>query len=51
MSHILKTQVYDSPNSFIIRIGQTVQFIPLNHMSVHDELDLKGAPEVSFKLF
>ena len=51
MDHVLKAHVYDAPYSSVIHIRQTVQLVPLNHMSVHDELNFQGAPEVRFKLF
>jgi hypothetical protein len=39
VGHVLKAHVYDAPDSFVIMVGHAIQFIPFNHMSIHDELD------------
>ena len=51
MGHVLKTHIYDSYYSSVIHIRQMVQLMPLDHVSVHQQLNFKGAPEVRFKLF
>ena len=50
MGQVQKALVYDARYSSVIHIRQTVQLIPLNHMSVHDELNFQSRTEVRFKL-
>ena len=50
MGQVHKALVYDARYSSVIHISQTVQLIPLNHMSVHDELNFQSRPEIRLKL-
>ena len=50
MGQVHKALVYDARYSSVIHIRQTVQLIPLNHMSVHDELNFQSRTEIRLKL-